>query len=192
MLSKAKHPFSPSFFRRQGPGDGFFGLRPQNDALAGAVRVMGRTKSEGGPFTLENQRGTTSDGRLIAAPTKPPQRWRRGRCPHRPDGMVCALPPPQSPAATAPPSRGRQRILRLRLRMTGNIWACLGSRAHEPRYSVERDDPGAPNHAAIGAHLCVRPFLPRVMLSGSEASVFPVLFPPSGAGRRILRPAASE
>ena len=31
MLSKAKHPFSPSLFRRQRPGDGFFGLRPQND-----------------------------------------------------------------------------------------------------------------------------------------------------------------
>ena len=31
MLSKAKHPFSPSLFRRQGPGDGFFGLQPQND-----------------------------------------------------------------------------------------------------------------------------------------------------------------
>ena len=33
MLSKAKHPFSPSLFRRQGPGDGFFGLRPQNDEM---------------------------------------------------------------------------------------------------------------------------------------------------------------
>ena len=66
--------------------------------------------------------------------------------------------------------------------MTGNIWACLGSRAHEPRYSVGCDDPGAPNHVPVGAHLCVHPSLPRVMLSKAKHPFSPSFFRRQGPG----------